>query len=150
MPQKRVFTPVYQTTYLPLSEANILYVHLMAINNIKELAAARAKVAALEQSIAKELQQKLAKLPSEYGFDNVSDFIAALKEATGGRGAKGSKGGRGGKRAKRAKITPELKEKVKEAVKAGKTGAAIASEFGISLPSVQNIKKEFGLVKKRA
>ena len=120
----------------------------MPTDNIKELAAARAKVAALEKSIAKELKQKLAKLPSEYGFDSVSAFIAAVMESTGA--SKGAKVGRGGKtRAKRAKITPELKEKVKEAVKAGKTGAAIAEELGISLPSVQNIKKEFGLVKKR-
>jgi DNA invertase Pin-like site-specific DNA recombinase len=51
---------------------------------------------------------------------------------------------------KRAKLTSELKDKVKGAVEAGKTGAAIAKEFGISLPSVQNIKKEFGLVKARA
>ena len=51
---------------------------------------------------------------------------------------------------KRAKLTSELKDQVKVAVEAGKTGAAIAKEFGISLPSVQNIKKEFGLVKARA
>ena len=122
----------------------------MVTDNIKELAAARAKVVALEQSIAKEMKQKLVKLPSEYGFDSLSSFIKALKQAAGGRGAKADKVGRPGKRAKRAKITPELKESVKEAVKAGKTGAAIAKEFGISLPSVQNIKKEFGLVKKRS
>lgn len=120
----------------------------MPNDNIKELAAARAKVAALEKTIAKETKQKLAKLPSEFGFDSMSAFIAALKEVSGL--SKGGKAGRGGKvRAKRAKITPELKEKVKELVKAGKTGALIAEELGISLPSVQNIKKEFGLVKKR-
>jgi DNA-binding CsgD family transcriptional regulator len=38
---------------------------------------------------------------------------------------------------------------VKAAVEAGRTGAQIAKEFGISVPSVQNIKKELGLVKKR-
>ena len=31
----------------------------------------------------------------------------------------------------------------------GKTGGEIAKAIGISLPSVQNIKKELGLVKKR-
>ena len=31
----------------------------------------------------------------------------------------------------------------------GKTGAEIAKAAGISLPSVQNIKKALGLVKKR-
>jgi hypothetical protein len=123
----------------------------MVTDTVKELQAAKAKVAALEQSFAKELNQKLAKLPSEYGFDSLPAFIKALKQATGGRrGPKpGKVAGKSGKRSKRAKITPELKDKVKAAVNAGKTGAAIAKEFGISLPSVQNIKKAFGLVKKR-
>ena len=124
----------------------------MVTDAIKELLAAKAKVAALEQSLAKEQKQKLAKLPSEYGFDSVAAFIAAVKAATGGakRGPKAAKvAGKPGKRGKRARLTPELKDKVKAAVNAGKTGAAIAKEFGISVPSVQNIKKEFGLVKKR-
>jgi transposase-like protein len=123
----------------------------MVTDTVKELQAAKAKVAALEQSFAKELNQKLAKLPSEYGFDSLATFIKALKDAAGGRRGRkpGKVAGKAGKRSKRAKITPELKDKVKAAVNAGKTGAAIAKEFGISLPSVQNIKKAFGLVKKR-
>ena len=125
----------------------------MVTDAVKELEAAKAKVAALEQSLAKELKQKLTKLPAEYGFDNLSDFIEALKDSAGAkRGRKAGKAvaaSKPGKRGKRARLTPELKEKVKAAVNAGKTGAAIAKEFGISVPSVQNIKKEFGLVKKR-
>ncbi len=126
----------------------------MVTDTVKELQAAKAKVAAIEQSLAKELKQKLSKLPSEYGYDDLADFIAALKEAAGVR--KSSKAVKGadkaekpGKRVKRARLTTELKDVVKAAVAAGKTGAAIAKEFGISIPSVQNIKKEFGLVKKR-
>ncbi len=121
---------------------------------VKELEAARAKVAALEAELSKERQQKLAGLPKEYGFDNVEDFIRALREAGGirrgrrrGRPAKAVPGGK--RRGKRAKITPEVKEKVKAAVQANKTGAQIAKELGISVPSVQNIKKELGLVKAR-
>jgi hypothetical protein len=125
----------------------------MVTDAVKELEAAKAKVAALEQSLAKELKQKLAKLPSEYGFDSLPAFFKAVKAAVGGRpGPKASKAAvvSGGKRrGKRARLTPELKDKVKAAVNAGKTGSAIAKEFGISVPSVQNIKKEFGLVKKR-
>lgn len=122
----------------------------MVTDTVKQLQAAKAKVAALEQSIVKERSQKLAKLPAQLGFDSVEDLIAALKEVSGGgKGGKAAKAGKPGKRAKRAKITPEVKDKVKEAVKAGKTGAAIAKDLGISLPSVQNIKKELGLVKKR-
>jgi hypothetical protein len=122
----------------------------MVTDTVKQLQAAKAKVAALEQSIAKAQTQKLAKLPAQLGFASVADLIDALKQVSGGRKAgKVAKAGKPGKRAKRAKITPEVKDKVKEAVKAGKTGAAIAKDLGISLPSVQNIKKELGLVKKR-
>ena len=123
----------------------------MVTDAVKELQAAKAKVVALEQSLAKELNQKLAKLPAEYGFDSLSAFFKAVTAAAGGRrGPKAVKAtGKPGKRGKRARLTPELKDKVKSAVNAGKTGAAIAKEFGISVPSVQNIKKEFGLVKKR-
>lgn len=121
----------------------------MVKDTAKQLQAAKAKVAALEQSIVKQQSQKLAKLPAQLGFASVADLIDALKQVSGGRAPKAAKAGKPGKRAKRAKITPEVKDKVKEAVKAGKTGSAIAKDLGISLPSVQNIKKELGLVKKR-
>ena len=133
----------------------------MVIEVVKELEAAKAKVLELEQSLEKELTQKLSRLPYEYGFDDLSSFIAALKAAagarTGRRGAaaapakKAGKPGRkaAGKRGKRARITPEVKARVKELVNQDKTGAQIAKELGISLPSVQNIKKELGLVKAR-
>jgi hypothetical protein len=125
----------------------------MVTEVIKELQAAKAKVAALEQSLLKERKQKLANLPAELGFDDLASFIQALREAGGSRRGRPSKGaaksaGRKGRR-RRAKITAEVKSAVKAAVNAGKTGAQIAEELGISVPSVQNIKKEFGLVKAR-
>lgn len=127
----------------------------MVTEVVKELEAARAKVAELENSLAKERKQKLAGIPKEYGFDNVEDFIKALRGAGSGprRGRKpkaAPAASSSKKRSKRARITPEVKEKVKAAVAAGKTGAEIAKEFSISVPSVQNIKKEFGLVKSRS
>ncbi len=122
----------------------------MVIEKIQELSALQAKAAKLQAAIETERTAELAALPGKYGYDSVKAFIKALKAAAGGgrrkRGA--AKKAAGGKR-KRAKITPELKAQVKAAVEAGKTGAAIAKELGISLPSVQNIKKEFGLVKAR-
>jgi hypothetical protein len=42
-----------------------------------------------------------------------------------------------------------MKLRVKELTEAGKTGPEIAAAVGISMPSVQNIKKAFGLVKAR-
>jgi hypothetical protein len=46
-------------------------------------------------------------------------------------------------------IDDAMRAEVKKLLKAGKTGAEVAKEVGISLPSVQNIKKAFGLVKER-
>ena len=129
----------------------------------------RAKLAELE-NLAK-VQEELAGLPVKYGFSNLNSFIKALKRAAGpakpGRASKAAKTGetveaasdapapkatkaKKGKKGKRARITPEIKEQVKAAIAEGKTGSAIAKELGISLPSVQNIKKEFGLVKERS
>jgi len=124
----------------------------------KELQAAKAKLAELEAAAAKQSAAMLARLPEEYGFDSVDSFIAALKSAArsgGGRRGRPAKKSAvkvtasKGKARKRAKITPEIKQQVKELVGKDESGAAIAKALGISLPSVQNIKKELGLVKSR-
>src|ERR1044072_5121778 len=126
----------------------------MANNRLKELEAARAKLARLEQSIAKDL----AKLPAKYGYSSAEDFARAVTAAAGGSGGGGrrrgrppgpGRGGPGKKRRRRSVITDETRATVKKLVEGGKTGAEIARSVGISLPSVQNIKKALGLVKKR-
>lgn len=130
----------------------------MVTDKIKELEATRAKLANLEQSIASALNKELAALPAKYGFASVDSFVTAVKAASGGsarrgrpgRAAKGAKPAVAGrKRRKRAVITDETRSSVKKMVDAGKTGNEIAKALGISLPSVQNIKKALGLVKKR-
>ncbi len=130
----------------------------MLTDKLKALAQTKAKLAELENSVAAELSRELAALPGKYGFNNAEEFINAVRSATGSkRGRKpgkastasaGSTGG-AGKRRKRAVITAETKAKVKSLVESGKTGEEIAKAVGISLPSVQNIKKELGLVKAR-
>lgn len=120
----------------------------------KELETLRAKVTALEASLASEQQAELAGLPAKYGFDNVSDFLAAFRAATGTRpGRKPAKVAKTGLlpsgRKARSVITDETRAQVKKLVGQGETGAAIAKTLGISLPSVQNIKKALGLVKGR-
>lgn len=119
----------------------------MVTAKIRELRATKAKLAKLERSVAADLRRELAGLPASYGFDNVDAFIAAVSAASGGRLAKAPGGGR--KRRRRAVITDGTRAEVKKLVAAGKTGAEIASSVGISLPSVQNIKKALGLVKAR-
>lgn len=135
----------------------------MVTDKLKELEAARAKLATLEQSIADELNKELAALPAKYGFASASEFVRAVNAASGsgpGRGrrrgrppasaAKAAPAGKGGrKRRTRAVITDETRAQVKKLVDSGKTGAEIAQTLKISVPSVQNIKKALGLVKKR-
>jgi hypothetical protein len=127
----------------------------MVSQQIKQLEATKAKVLALEKSIAGSLHKELAALPGKYGFDSVAAFAKAVKAAFGSAGPAARKGrgkGRkpaGAKRRKRAVITDETRAEVKKLVEAGRTGGQIAKELGISLPSVQNIKKALGLVKAR-
>ena len=124
----------------------------MVTTKIKALEATRAKVAALEKSIAAQLNQELASLPGRYGYASVPEFLQAVKAAAGARGARRSAAGgkKGGKRRhKRSVITEETRAEVKKLVADGKTGQEIAKTLGISLPSVQNIKKALGLVKAR-
>ena len=108
----------------------------MFTDKIKELTAAKARVAELEQSIASELNRELAGLPAKFGFSDVKSFVGAVKAAAPV------------KRRKRARITDATRAEVKKLVEAGKTGNQIAKAVGISLPSVAKIKKALGLVRK--
>jgi hypothetical protein len=119
----------------------------MVTDKLKTLAITKARVAELEKSIAAELNRELAALPAKFGFADAQSFIDAVTRATKGRAGRGKKAGTG--RRKRAVITADTKNKVKALVEAGKTGSEIAKSVGISLPSVQNIKKALGLVKAR-
>jgi hypothetical protein len=115
---------------------------------IKALKETKAEVELLEAKIAKELKTTLAKIHRDHGFDSVDSFVKAVKEASKEAEASGRKAGKAVlRRAKRAKITADVRALVKKLAQAGKTGADIAVAAGISLPSVQNIKKALGLVK---
>lgn len=130
----------------------------MISDKLKELESLRAKAAELEAAVQKERAQQLANLPKQYGFSDVEEFVDAVLAASGTRRgrrgrppATGRSANRAGKksRAPRTKITDETRAEVKKLVENGKTGAEIAEIVGISLPSVQNIKKALGLVKTR-
>ncbi len=122
----------------------------MITAKINQLAIAKAKAAKLESDIARELPHELAALPARFGFPDLAAFVRAIKTVAGSRRRSGSskKSHQPGRR-KRAKITDAIKAQVKKLAKAGKTGAEIVKATGISLPSVQNIKKALGLVNPR-
>lgn len=134
----------------------------MLSSKIKELADYKAKVMQLEKAVQEEREAALARAHLDLGFASRADLIKALRalEKAGPRrgrrkGAKGAKGaapaaaGRKGRR-KRTKITPELRDSILAAVKEGGTGSAVARRFGVSLPTVQNIKRAAGLTKGKA
>lgn len=50
---------------------------------------------------------------------------------------------------KRTTVTEETREQLTKLVKQGLTGAQIADQLEISIPTVQNLKKKLGLVKAR-
>lgn len=142
----------------------IISYETMITDTQKQIAAAKAKLEALEKKAAAESAKKLTNLHSDVGFATRSELIAALQGLEGdgvkrGRKSKGAakpvkpakaaKTAKKSTRAKRARITEELKAKVIEAVNSGAKGAAIAKEFSISIPSIQNIKKAAGLTKTR-
>lgn len=104
---------------------------------MKEIQAARAKLAALEASVQTERNKELAELPARYGFSNPKAFIRAVRKAAGRP------------RKARAVVTEGIREGVRSFVKQGETARDIAATLGISLPTVQNIKKALGLVKAR-
>lgn len=134
-------------------------------DQIAKLEKAKADIAVAEAKLASDRVAALAKLPSDYGFNDLNAFLKAVKDAYG-KGGKAAKGKPGRKtkgapkaakapkapkaaKGKRAKITDEIKAQVKALAEAGKTGQEIAKALGISAPSVQNIKKAFGMVKAR-
>ena len=124
----------------------------MVTKQIKQLEAAKANLARLQNAVSKHLQKELAGLPHAYGFDSLKGFLRAVTAASGGKAAgSGGKARKAGakKRRKRAIITDATRAAVKKLAEAGKSGAEIAKEVGISLPSVQNVKKALGLVKAR-
>ena len=126
----------------------------MKPTELKKLLAVRQKLSAIEAKLGKKMQREMASLPEKYGYSSMESFIAALKELNGGGGSAGSGVGKAvrgkakGKRS-RGKVTEEIRQKVKEMVEADRTGAEIAAAVGLSLPTIQNIKKSLGLVKAR-
>ncbi|HLS28412.1 MAG TPA: hypothetical protein VK041_07160 [Opitutales bacterium] len=105
---------------------------------LQEIEKYREKIADLEREMENERRQKLLDLHEQLGYDSRQDLIEALQKLPGGR------------RGRRTVITPELRSKISDALKAGEeAGTAIARRFGVSVATVQNIKKDLGLVQPR-
>ena len=129
----------------------------------------QAELATLEKELATAREAQFTEVPAKLGLNSIDALIKTLASYASPRlkGALRSVFGeapvvaapksvekpaapaKAGRR-KRAQITPELKEEIITALKAGgKTTGAVAAEFGISGASVNNIKKAAGLTKKK-
>lgn len=123
----------------------------MVTSKLVEIQKFQTKIAVLQKSLRQE-RQKLLRLPAKLGYASLRELIAALAAAASSPDAKGVRGvsvtKTGKPRRPRTEITPEMKLKVKALVGEHKTSAEIAKIVDISIPSVSNIKKELGLVRK--
>ncbi len=133
----------------------------------------RAEVEKLQQEIEELRAKELTSLPAQVGLESVDDLIKALaayasprlkgllnakapaaprppREKRTPAPAEPKAEGDSAARRPRTTITEEIRTRVVALVQEGKTAAEIATEVGISVPSVANIKKAAGLTKPRA
>ncbi|TVR52340.1 MAG: hypothetical protein EA425_05155 [Puniceicoccaceae bacterium] len=148
----------------------------MLTEKLTELEKARKAVEQLEKSIEKDRSAQLASLHTDMGYETRGELIEALTSLGGvtrrgrrpgrkaakkaarkvakkaaGKAAKktaAKKAARKGK-GKRARLTAEDKQKIGDHLKEGRKSTQLAREFGVSLATVQNIKRALGLTKPR-
>lgn len=110
-----------------------------------EITDLKAKLENLENEAAQELDSALKSLPGQFGFEDAKAFMNAFASANGIRVAKGGSTDR----KPRTAISDEKRAAIVTDLKAGMSGVDVATKHEVSLASVQNIKKDAGLVKAR-
>jgi hypothetical protein len=132
--------------------------------NIQSLKAELSKVERRRQRLEKQIRTRTAKqfaaLPGRVGLKSIDALILSLapyaspqlRGRLGGNGADSSaaSGKRRGNKSKGTRYTSAVKAAVKAAlVKGGKTAAQISAEYGPSVFSINDWKKQWGLAKSR-
>lgn len=105
---------------------------------------------AVKQQIAADRAARLSNLYKELAFDSTEDLIKALRDLVGSRApktAKAPKAPSAKKKRVRTKVTPEMRDQIIAMCNEGKSASEIKARFGVSVGTVQNIKKAAGLVK---
>jgi hypothetical protein len=123
----------------------------------------------LEKRIKQRASQQYASLPAKLGLKNIDDLILELlpygsntlrsrlnQNGAGSAGtttaavSNGKRRGRPPKKSRGTRYTADVKAAVKRAVEAGgKTVAEISREFGPSVFSIKDWKKQWGLTRAR-
>ena len=122
----------------------------MIIEKIKELEETEAKAVTLKKEINEMVAAKLTSMHTEVGMDSTDALIAALSSLPKKRKRRVKRAVKPLRKSKRARLTPAQKQSIADVIKGGMTGTEASKKFGISLATIQNIKKEHGLVKSRA
>jgi len=130
-------------------------------DKFEELLRARSELAELERDVARARQAELMILHEKLGFASRRDLIAALLELGGHsfdfpvqslpaacaeHARVATRPGREGN-GPRARLSAELKREIIEAIEAGERGVDVARRFGISIPTLHNLKKAAGLIR---
>ena len=93
-------------------------------------------------------RRALATLHTELGYPSGRALAEAILEATEG-GAPRGQGSSKWPKSKGRGLHPEHKQAITDALQRGMNGTRVAREFGVSYPTVHEIKKSLGLVKAR-
>lgn len=147
----------------------------MLTEKLKEIDQQKSKLASLEQSLLEDLhalvgfESRSDLIKKLQGLGTGAKRSKSRRKASRKRSAKAAEAApqaaktapkkarkkaagkavkKAGGRRKRTTITPELREEIVAAVKGGATSGAVATQFGVSVPTVQNIKKAAGLTRK--
>jgi hypothetical protein len=121
---------------------------------LADLQKAEAHLAELRKRAVAERSTVLQNIHGELGFASRGELIAALRSLEGPTPAarqreQGVEPRNAEQARRRVRIDDELRAKVVAALRHGETGTSVAQRFGISLPSVHNIKKAAGLTHSR-
>jgi hypothetical protein len=117
----------------------------------------------LEKRIKDRASKQYAALPKKVGLKNIDDLIINLlpfgssglrsrlnQNGASSDGATGKRRGRPPRKSRGTRYTADVKAAVKRAVEAGgKTVAEISREFGPSVFSIKDWKKQWGLTRSR-
>ena len=118
----------------------------------------------LEKRIKSRASKQYAALPARVGLKNIDELILQLlpygssglrsklgsRESENGATHTGKRRGRPPRRSRGTRYTADIKAAVKRAVEAGgKTVAEISREYGPSVFSIKDWKKQWGLTRKR-
>jgi type II secretory pathway pseudopilin PulG len=121
---------------------------LNILDEQNELQKLEQQIAQRKQTIELARRDRLSKLHTELGLGSTIDLINELKRINNGAGVGSTGAARSG--GGRRKVDDAMREKIKSMVNDGKTGKDIAKSLGISVPTVQNVKSDLGLVRSRS